>query len=348
MRGSLSRHKEESATVKRWRELRLHWVVTLAVLVSGMVVRVRAQNPSLMTIPEGNSSPSWLQDTPLDPPLQATVQEAVKSRQYNRAEALVLEQHNKNPNSAPLLALLGNILFLDGQYLNCAIAMKKADALTPLGERNRFTLAMAYVSLKHEDWARPEIQKLAQEHPNNALYPYWLSRLAYHDMHMVEAVADVERAIQLNPRFMKAYDNLGLYEEGLGKQDEAIEAYRHAIQLNRETGLHSPWPSCNLGTLLNRLDRLDEAEASLMESLKEAPAFPQAHFQLGLLFEKRSKDGEAMKQLRQAMASDPSYAEPYFILGKILQREHKTEEAQEAFDTFKRLKSNEQALELSE
>jgi tetratricopeptide (TPR) repeat protein len=119
-------------------------------------------------------------------------------------------------------------------------------------------------------------------------------------------------------------------------------------RVNRENGLHSPWPACNLGRLLNKLDRLDEAQTYLAESLKEAPGFPQAHFQLGLLFEKRSKDGEAMGELRHAVASDPSYAEPYLILGKILQREHKTEEAQEAFDTFKRLKSSEQARELSE
>jgi tetratricopeptide (TPR) repeat protein len=316
--------------------------------IAALSVCLHAQKEPVTSWPDDNLSPIWLREAPLDAGLQATVRDALKGREYQRAEALVLEQQNRRPNSAPLLTLLGNIFFLDGQYLNCAVAMKRANALTPLGERNRFTLAMAYVALKHGDWARPEIQKLAQEHPSNALYPYWLSRLAYHDMHLVEAVADVQKAIKLDARFMKAYDNLGLYEEGLGNQDDAIEAYRRAVQLNRENGLHSPWPACNLGTLLNKLDRLDEAEAYLTESLTEAPGFPQAHFQLGLLFEKRSKAGEAMAELRQAVASDPSYAEPYLILGKILQRQHRTEEAQEAFDTFKRLKSSEEARELSE
>jgi tetratricopeptide (TPR) repeat protein len=348
MRGLLFQRNTESARVESSHELWLNRLAAAAVLIPVMAVRIFAQNGSITTIPDDNRLPTWLREAPLDAAARAMVQQAVKDRQYNRAETLVLEEQNKSPNSSLLLTLLGNIFFLDGQYLNCAVAMKKADALTPLGERNRFTLAMAYVALKHGDWARPEIQKLAQEHPNNALYPYWLSRLAYHDMHLVEAVADVQRAIQLDPRFMKAYDNLGLYEEGLGKQEAAIEAYHHAIRLNHDSGLHSPWPACNLATLLNKLDHLDEAEAYLTESLKEAPGFPQAHFQLGLLLEKRSKDAEAMGQLRQAVASDPSYAEPYFILGKILAREHKGEEAQQAFDTFKRLKNSQQTLDLSE
>jgi len=348
MRGRLSQGNGQSARAAAKYAFPLMRLAAAAMLTAAVSVCVPAQNEPLASLPEIDTSRAWLREAPLDPSLQAIVEQAVKDRQYNRAETLILEQHNKNPNSSPLLVVLGNIFFLDRQYLNCAVALKKADALTPLGERNRFVLAMAYISLGHGDWARPEIQKLAHEHPNNALYPYWLSRLAYHDMHLVEAVTDVERAIHLNPRFMKAYDNLGLYDEGLGKQNEAIDAYHRAIQLNRENGLHSPWPACNLGALLNKLDRLDEAEAYLTESLKEAPSFSQAHFQLGLLLEKRSKDAEAIRELRQATASDPSYAEPYFILGKILQREHKSEEAQEAFDTFKRLKRSAQAREVSE
>jgi tetratricopeptide (TPR) repeat protein len=338
----------DSVSVSLWCDLRPNRLGAAFMLVAMLAVCGHAQQDRLTTIPDSNPSPGWLREAPLDPSQRTAVLEAVKNRRYARAEALVLEQHNKNPDSSALLVALGNILFLDGQYLNCAVAMKKADALSPLGERDRFTLAMAYVTLKHGDWARPEIQKLAQDNPANALYPYWLSRLAYHDMHLADAVAEVNKAIQLDPRFMKAYDNLGLYDEGLGKQEEAIDAYQHAVRLNQENGLHSPWPACNLGALLNKLGRLDEAKTYLTESLKEAPGFPQAHFQLGLLFEKRSRDTDAMRELHQAMASDPSYAEPYFVLGKILQKEHRTKEAEEALNTFERLKNSEQTRESSE
>ena len=52
---------------------------------------------------------------------------------------------------------------------------------------------------------------------------------------------------------MKAYDNLGLCLEALGKNDEAIEQYQNAVRLNRDNNLRSPWPPMNLGALLTEL-----------------------------------------------------------------------------------------------
>ena len=60
------------------------------------------------------------------------------------------------------------------------------------------------------DWARPELEKLAQSNPSNAVYAYWLSRLAYRKMDMPAAVALARKAVQLDPMSMKAYDQLGL------------------------------------------------------------------------------------------------------------------------------------------
>jgi tetratricopeptide (TPR) repeat protein len=147
---------------------------------------------------------------------------------------------------------------------------------------------------------------------------------------------------------MKAYDNLGLYLEALGKSDEAILAYQTAVRLNRSNSLHSPWPTHNLGALLSKLGRLDEAEPYLKESIKEDPRFPKAYFQLGLLLEKRLKDNDAVQALQQAIALDPDYGEPYYILGKILRRRHDFVAAQKAFDAFKKLKNDDKIRNLSE
>jgi len=319
-----------------------------ATLVLIGVVRAGAQAVEPQDTPEKRLNPSMLMGVPLDPSVRAQVEEALQGRQYNRAEAILLDQYNKNPGSAPLLVLLGRIFFLDGKYGNCAIALKKADKLSPLGDSYRFKLAMAYVAMKRPGWARPEIEKLMRADPNKALYPYWLSRLDYHDMRLGEAVTHIQRAIQLDPNFMKAYDNLGLYLEGLGKYDEAILAYQTAVRLNRADSRHSPWPTHNLGALLSTLGRLDEAEPYIKESLNEDPRFPKAYFQLGLLLEKRRKDSDAVQALKQAIALDPDYAEPYFILGKILQRRHDFVAAQKAFDAFKKLKNGDKIRDLSE
>lgn len=291
------------------------------------------QEPPEATLPVSSLN-SRIQSLPLDAAIRSNLAEAIKARNYGPAEKILLDETARHPQSQSLYALLGDVLFLDGNYLNSAIAMKKADAVSPLDDHDRFTLVMAYVALDKGDWARPELDKLAKSDPRNALYPYWLSRLDYQDMRFTSAVANVRKAISLDPAFMKAYDNLGLYYDALGKSEDAIKAFKQAVRLNRGRNLRSPWPAMNLGTILLKLGRPDEAEGYLQESLGEDPRFPKAHFQLGLLLEKRGKYPQAIEELRRAAEYDPDYPEPWYALGRIYRRLGDEKSMQEAFEAF--------------
>src|SRR5438034_4232721 len=142
------------------------------------------------------TAPAGLYTAPLGAGVRAEIETALKTRRYSRAEELLASEIEKNPASSQLLTLLGGIFFLDGNYLNCAIAMKKSEALTPLDERSRFTLAMSYVLLKRSDWARPELEKLAAGNPQNALYPYWIARLDYDASQYPAAIAGLRKALR--------------------------------------------------------------------------------------------------------------------------------------------------------
>jgi predicted Zn-dependent protease len=78
----------------------------------------------------------------------------------------------KSPDAARLLEVAGGIFFLDKQYLDAAIAWKRAEAITPLAPRSRFTLAMTYIKLGRSDWARTELERLAATQPVSPLYLY--------------------------------------------------------------------------------------------------------------------------------------------------------------------------------
>ena len=43
---------------------------------------------------------------------------------------------------------VAGIFFLDNDFLNAAIAYKKAEKIAPLEESHRFTLSMAYLKLE--------------------------------------------------------------------------------------------------------------------------------------------------------------------------------------------------------
>jgi tetratricopeptide (TPR) repeat protein len=269
----------------------------------------------------------------------AGITQALRTRDYERAETLLLQAAEAHPASAEVLRTLGGVFFLRGRPLNAAIAFKKAEAIAPLDERSRFTLVMAYVALGRRDWARPELAKLAAAAPANPLYPYWTARLDQDDGQYAAAVESLQRATQLDSRYMKAYDNLGLCYEALGRFDEAERSFEEALRLNRAEKARSPWPALNLGLLLTRLDRPEAAEARFRESLAADPRFPQARYQLGVALEKRSLVAEAITELEEAARLDPAYAEPQYALARVYRRSGDKQRADRALERFLEIKA---------
>jgi tetratricopeptide (TPR) repeat protein len=268
----------------------------------------------------------------------ARITEALHAKDYERAETLLLEAAEAHPQSAEVLRVLGGVFFLRGRPLNAAVALKKSEAIAPLDERSRFTLVMAYVALGHRDWARPELAKLAEAAPANPLYPYWTGRLDYDDGQYATAVKSLQRATELDPRFARAHDNLGLCYEALGRFDEAQRSWEEAVRLNGEQATKSPWPPLNLGLLMTRLDHLDAAEARFREALASDPAFALAHYQLGLVLEKTDRLKEAVSELEEAARLDPASTEAQYALARVYRRAGDVEKADRALRRFEELK----------
>jgi tetratricopeptide (TPR) repeat protein len=285
-------------------------------------------NPILMTI----------RSVALDPARRHELEQAVNNRDYKLAETILAQEIKRNPPSSQLLTLLAGIFFLDADYLNCAIAYKKAEAIAPLDERSRFTLAMAYVRLNRRDWARPELEKLTAAHPDTALYLYWLARLDYDAQQYKPAIVKLRKVIELDPKMMRAYDSLGLCYDYLGQYDEAEKNYRKAIELNRQLPQPSPWPNLNLAIVLIGRNNLDEAEELLREAIRYDTRLPQSHYQLGQVLEKQEKYAEAIQSLKQAATFDTTYPEPHYSLGRIYQRMGEKAKANESMELFQQLK----------
>jgi tetratricopeptide (TPR) repeat protein len=275
---------------------------------------------------------------PIDEATRLQLESAVRAHDYVRAERLLEREAMQNPKSQALLLSLADILFLDGKQLNTVIVLKKAELLGPLTESTRFLLALSYVSLGRKNLAIPELEQLALSNPKSAVYPYWLSRLMYRKMDFEKALTYAEKAVELDSTFPKAYDQLGLCYAGLGRNEDAILAYKNAMRLSDEKSLQWPWPSMNLGTLYLRMERLPEAEETLRKSIAVERSFPVSHFRLGQVLEKQGRISEATQELLKACQLDPTYPEPHYVLARIFRRQNDTKSAEEQLAMFKRLR----------
>jgi tetratricopeptide (TPR) repeat protein len=266
---------------------------------------------------------------------------AIRERDWARAERLLADEIDRLETKAAqqdLLTLIARIFFLDGKPLNAAIALKKADAITPLDNDLRLTLVLAYIRLGRRDWARPELNQLVEAAPNKAEYRYWLGRIDYDDGKYATAIARFKEALERDPASMRSHDNLGLCYEALDDVPTALEHYREAIRLNRRASGKSPWPALNLGILLRQRGELDEADALFREALKYDPESAKAHYELAVLLDQRGQADEALEHLKRATALDSAYPDPYYLLSRIYRRRGNTSEAEAALAAFRRLR----------
>jgi tetratricopeptide (TPR) repeat protein len=289
-----------------------------ATLAPAVVAQARADVPQDSTIRRFNVS-----ELDLSREQRAELQAALDQKDYKSAEKLLVAEIERGPKSfraAGLLEFAGGIFFLDGEYLNAAIAWKKSEAIAPLAEESRFTLAMAYVKLRRPEWARPELQKLSESHPQNALYAYWLARLDYDEQKYQEAIARLERVTVVDPKLTRAYDLLGLCYDYLGHVQDAISTFSHAVQLNRVEAKPSPWPNLDMAIAQMEANDLNGAETNLHEAIRYDPQLAKAHYQLGRLLEKQGKLPEAVGSLTTSASLDPRYPDPHYLLGRIYKR----------------------------
>lgn len=274
------------------------------------------------------------------------LEDAFRRRDYKRAESILVDEAEKDPKSirtANLLVLAGGIFFLDGEFENSVIAWKKAEAIAPLDDRSKFTLAMAEIKLNHRDWARQELDKLATAHPQDSLYLYWLARLDYDTRNYPAAITRLQTVLELDPKMMRAYDTLGLCYDYLGKFEEAIKTYDRAVELNRLQSKPSPWPHVDRAISLISLNRLVEAEKNLREALTYDSRLPQAHYQLGRVLEMQGGYQAAVQSLNQAIELNPSYPEPHYLLGRIYHRLGEDQLSKKEIAQFQELKKASEA-----
>ena len=245
------------------------------------------------------------------------------AQDYTPAEKLLLAEIGRDPHSprtAHLLEFVGSVYFLNHDYMNAAVAWKKSEVVAPLEPRLEFSLAMAYIQISHPEWARKVLDTLAVQNPKEALYSYWLGRLDYEGHEYNRAIAHFRRAIELAPTMSRAYDNLGLCYYYQNQNDLAVENYKKAIELDRNSGRPSAWPYLNLAITLQFQNDLPGAESNLREGIRLNPNFYQAHFQLGLVLEDQGKLHAAVEELREAARLNASYAEPHMALARIYRK----------------------------
>jgi serine/threonine protein kinase/Flp pilus assembly protein TadD len=148
-----------------------------------------------------------------------------------------------------------------------------------------------------------------------------------------EAIRFLTVAMALRPESAGARLNLGVVLLDQGRVDEAIMAFRKAIERKGDYAMaHN-----NLAISLARKNQLEEAVISFGRAIELRPNFADAHYNLGNTLWTMNRLDEALAAFRQVVVLKPNFADAHIRLGVIYWKKGRLDEAATAFRNVTRL-----------
>ena len=126
-----------------------------------------------------------------------------------------------------------------------------------------------------------------------------------------------------NPACYVAHDNLGIVLYRQGRIDEAIAHYRRALEIRPDFAeTHN-----DLGLALARKGQVDEAIAHYQKALETRPRYTEAHVNLGNTLLQMGQMNEAIAHYQVALANQPRNGQIHSNIGNALVRQGRLDEA---------------------
>jgi len=192
-------------------------------------------------------------------------------------------------------------------------------------------VALDYVLLGSYADADKWLTKMLEWTPNDADGWYLLGRTKYNENRFAEAVSAFQQSLKLDPRNVKAEDNLGLSFAGLGRNEEAIAAYRQAMAWQAQAPLKNPGPYVNLASLLIDQNRSGEAVSHLLQAIEIAPRESRAHALLGKAYARLEQFPKAQTELEKAIELSPESSNLHCMIAPVYRKQGFAEKAKGEF-----------------
>jgi tetratricopeptide (TPR) repeat protein len=173
---------------------------------------------------------------------------------------------------------------------------------------------------------RPPARVVWGQNTSDEMGDFWIQVLPRSDAEAAMLTEDFRRKahaddlaaytklLQGDPANPLRHDAVASLYLDAGQFDEAIEAYRESLRLNRE----SAPTHYNLGFALSARGRREEAIAQFLEAIRIDPDYALAHNNLGALLQVSGQSDEALTHYRRAVTLRPDNLDARTNLGHLL------------------------------
>ena len=128
-----------------------------------------------------------------------------------------------------------------------------------------------------------------------------------------KALENYNKAIELNPNYAKAYNNCGLVWDEKEEYDKAIENYNKAIELDPNyIDAYN-----NRGNAWYEGGEYDKALADCDKTIELDPKYSNAYYNRGLLWDEKEEYDKALEDYNKAIELNPNHANAYNNRGSV-------------------------------
>jgi len=264
----------------------------------------------------------------------ARARQAYEHHQYEQARAAFTAALIACGDQPALLLALSQSQLLSRDAAGALATLGRLETLGPLDVPGLKVRARAlYVSARDRD-AELTLLAAAARSPDDAEIPYDLGRIYYQQQRHEDARRAFERAIALDPRAYKAWDNLGLTWEALGDAAAATRHYAKAMALSQASAPTYDVVYANYADLLIKEGQYQRAFDAAAEAAQRNPRDARNFLLAGKALVRIGASDVAVKWLTQAATLDPDYPEPHYLLARLYRQLGKPEQAEAAMTAF--------------
>jgi len=137
----------------------------------------------------------------------------------------------------------------------------------------------------------------------------------YQQRNLLQAMHAYKKALQYDPQFGEAYNNLALIYQEIGDLDQARETLQRATEINPH--YEKAWN--NLGIILLLQNRYGEAKEVFKKVLLLNPQHVESYLHLGVLYRKEGEIRKAAEYYQKALQINPLRGEVHYNLAIILE-----------------------------
>lgn len=193
-------------------------------------------------------------------------------------------------------------------------------------------VAFDYIVLGDYPDADKWLTKMLEWAANDADGWYNLGRAKYNENRFAEAISAFQQCLKLDPKNVKAEDNLGLSFAGMGRNEEAASAYQRAIAWQEQSLAKNPRPYIDLGSLLIDENRSKDAVTLLLQASEIDSRDSKTHELLGKAYTRLEEFPKAQAELEKAIELSPQTPNLHCMLAPVYRKQGLAEKAKAEYD----------------